>query len=89
MLRPDGRVEESGHFGDRMLQAGFDMNDLRRLAQQGRIARPPVWDENHHAWTWRIEGHGLDGRWLGVVFTVLGSHQVKAVTVLQRGRRRP
>jgi len=79
---------ESEHFGDQMAQAGFDANDLTRLAHQGRITRPPVWDAEHQAWKWRIEGHGVDGRWLGVIFTVLGPHEVKAVTVLRWGRRR-
>ncbi len=68
-----------------MAQAGFDASDLTRLAHQGRITKAPVWDAHHRAWKFRIEGHGVDGRWLGVIFNVIGPHDVKAVTVLRWG----
>ena len=88
VLRPDGRCMESAHFADQMAQAGFDASDLTRLAHQGRIPRAPEWDTPHRAWKFRIEGHGVDRRWLGVIFNVMGPHAVKAVTVLRRGKRR-
>jgi hypothetical protein len=88
VLFPVGEFIETKHFSDEMANEGFDRNDLRRLAQGGRIVGRPDWDARHRAWKWRIEGVTVEGRRLVVIFNVLGPHRVRGITALRLGSRR-
>ena len=66
----EGGIVSTPHLRHRMSERGFDMNDLIAVFENGHIKKPPKWDEIHQNWTYRVEGHDIEGDELSVVFAI-------------------
>lgn len=60
----------------------FDMDDVRHVAREGAVRRPPEYDIKQRSYSYMVEGADVDGRPLEIVFAV-GHGFVKLIT----GRR--
>lgn len=86
----DGRYIPSIHFGERLLERGFDMFDVLHAVEHATRVRSYDQEPEHGGTTWRIVGRNVDGNRsvaIGVeCFLDRKRHRVALITVMEGSR---
>ncbi|MDA8215222.1 MAG: DUF4258 domain-containing protein [Nitrospiraceae bacterium] len=66
----NGAVIPSGHVQERMLQRGFDMQDILNVIRTGAIYTEPEIHPKTGRWTYKVEGKTIDGDKIDIVVDI-------------------
>jgi hypothetical protein len=66
----NGAVIPSSHVQGRMLQKGFDMQDILHAIRTGAIYTEPEIHPKTGRWTYKIEGKTIDGNNINILIDI-------------------
>jgi len=74
-------VDLTSHFQEKMLERGFDFQDILLILSNGKVNSPSEYDKNHNHCKYKIEGSTLDGDDAIIVTIILDSRTLRVVTI--------
>ena len=74
-------VDLTGHCREKMLERGFDFQDILLILSNGTVNSPPEYDKNHEQYKYQVEGSTLDGDDAVIVTIILDSRTLRVVTI--------
>ena len=74
-------VDLTGHCREKMLERGFDFQDILLILSNGTVNSPPEYDKNHKQYKYKVEGSTLDGDDAVIVTIILDSRTLRVVTI--------
>jgi hypothetical protein len=81
----EGSVRPSGHFLAELKLEGLIWPDAWHVLRTGVIYNPPEHNVKTGDWTYNIEGHEPDGKWLVIVFCFKTVDRVLLITTFSVG----
>lgn len=80
-----GRLIIRPHCRERMLERNVDDLDIRKvLEENGTIVSPPIWDDKHQKWKYKVDGFDIEGDDLSVIVNIVEEYwSVVSVTVFE------
>lgn len=74
-------IDLTGHCQRKMLERGFDFQDILLILSNGKANSPPEYDKNHKQYKYKVEGSTLDGDDAVIVTIILDSRTLRVVTI--------
>lgn len=76
-----GDVQTTGHCRKRMVERGFDFQDLLSVLLNGEIKSPPEYDPKYDQYRYRVEGSSIDGDTAVAITVIVGIRSLLVVTI--------
>jgi len=74
-------VDLTSHCQEKMLERGFDFQDILLILSNGTVNSPSEYDKNHNHYKYKVEGSTLDGDDAVIVTIILDSRTLRVVTI--------
>jgi len=74
-------VDLNSHCQEKMLERGFDFQDILLMLSNGTVNSPSEYDKNHNHYKYKVEGSTLDGDDAVIVSIILDSRTIRVVTI--------
>ena len=78
-------VDLTSHCQEKMLERGFDFQDILLILSNGTVNSLSEYDNNHKHYKYKVEGSTLDGDDAVIVTIILDSRTLRVVTIYQKG----
>jgi len=74
-------VDLTSHCQEKMLERGFDFQDILLMLSNGTVNSPSEYDKNLNHYKYKVEGSTLDGDDAVIVSIILDSRTIRVVTI--------
>jgi hypothetical protein len=74
-----GNVISTPHLKKRMEEKHFDMHDVINIIENGKILKPPEWNEEFGQFRYVVKGKDVEGVELNIVITISTKEEILTI----------